>query len=282
MSESSSIALFRTYALRPEEDIDLGRSCFAIAQEEYKDLDIEKEVRRLDELADLVKVYLPASRDPGEMVEALSTFLFSLCGFAGNVEEYYDPRNSYLNDVLDSRKGIPITLSVLLMETSRRVGLPLLGVGMPGHFLVKYEDYRSEFFIDSFNGGEILERGACRARFERVLSPTTPWDASFLEPVTKRAMLLRMLYNLKSIFVNHRDTERALAAIEKILVLIPDAPQEIRDRGLLRANQGDLWSAVADLEDYLELSPEAPDVTYVRQQTEVIRRKLRGDNEGEE
>lgn len=279
--EDRALSVFRKLADRPEEDIDLGRAALSIGLDVYPDMDIEEQSSRFDSLTNEIREHLPESRDPQETLETICTYLFALCGFHGNTEEYYDPRNSYLNDVLDRRSGIPISLSIIVMEVARRCGFPLFGVSMPGHFLSKYEDFRTEFFIDAFNSGAILSRERCAQQFRRVLGETATFDPVYLEPSTKRSTLVRMLNNLKNVYAHRSDFEMALRMTEKILTLAPDDASEIRDRGFLWMKQGDLWKAVMDLEDYLERWPDAPDANYVKEQSNAIRKRLQSPGGGD-
>lgn len=277
MEKVDSLKIFSKYAQRPEEDVDLARASLAFSLIEYPELDLDEEMQRLAEMADEVRERLPESADVLSTIKTVCHYLFEEQGFKGNSNHYYDPQNSFLNRVLDRRMGIPISLSVLTMEMFRRIKLPLVGVAMPGHFLVKYEDAQQEYFIDAFNNGALLDRENCRQRFEQNLGETTPFKDDYLEPTTKRRMLVRMLYNLKSIYATRQQTDRTLEVVDRILLLMPDSLQDIRDRGLLRAHEGDLHNAVADLEDYMERFPEAPDANFVKQQAERLRRKMEGD-----
>lgn len=274
MNESYPQQVFEKYARRPEEDVDLARAALAFALIEYPDLDLDVEMQRLAELADGVRPRLTQPENALETIKTVTQYLFEEQGFKGNSTHYYDPQNSFLNRVVERKLGIPISLSALTMEIFRRIKMPLVGVGMPGHFMVKYEDSQQEYFIDPFNNGAILDREECRKRFEQNLGDSTPFKDDYLEPTTKRMVLIRMLYNLKSIYATRQETEKTLEVVDRVLVLMPDSLQDIRDRGLLRAHEGDLHNAVADLEDYMQRFPEAPDASFVKQQTERLRRKL--------
>ena len=153
--------LFTEAVTGPENRLDLGRAALLIASEEYPGLDILRYVAKLEVMAAAVRPGVTTTDDPTLKIEHLNAYLFEERGFRGNSQEYYDPRNSFLNDVLDRRLGIPITLSIVYMEVGRRVGMPLQGVGMPGHFIMKYADSEEDIYIDPFNKGRILSREAC-------------------------------------------------------------------------------------------------------------------------
>jgi regulator of sirC expression with transglutaminase-like and TPR domain len=185
-------------------------------------------------------------------------------GFRGNVEAYYDPRNLFLNDVLDRRLGIPITLSVIHLEVAWRLGLPLHGVNFPGHFLVAYPGEAFRLLIDPFQLGEIRFENQAQELLDRVYGGSVTLQPDYLRDATRRDILARLLQNLKGIYLNARDDVRALAAIERILLVRPSALEEVRDRGMLLARVGRVDEAIVDLEQYLSRTPDAPDAVRVR------------------
>src|SRR5437899_3280203 len=188
-------------AARPEHDVDLAEASLLIAGEEYPDLDPVRYLARLDELGSALRHEAGGARGE-DAVAALNRLLFQVEGFRGNTEDYYDPRNSFLNDVLDRRTGIPITLSLIYMEVGKRLGLSLEGVGMPGHFLVKCLPEGLEIFIDPFHQGEILLEEGCKKRLMEIYGNDFQFKRSFLDSVGKRQILSRMLTNLKGIYLN--------------------------------------------------------------------------------
>lgn len=247
------------------DDFDLAEAALTLALAEYPELDIGACLARLDELADRLRPRLPESAL--ERIAALSRFLFEEQGFAGNRSDYYDPRNSFLNEVLERRVGIPITLSVLYMEVGRRVGLPLAGVSFPGHFLVKCPISEGTVVIDPFAGGASVSLAELRERLRLALGepPTAERIAAALEASTKRDILVRMLRNLKAIYLDCRQHPAALSAIDRILVLAPDTPAELRDRGFVYQALECHRAALADFQRYLELDPDADDGEAVRE-----------------
>jgi regulator of sirC expression with transglutaminase-like and TPR domain len=226
--------LFTEAVTGPENRLDLGRAALLIASEEYPGLDILRYVAKLEATAAAVRHAVEAADDPLEKLEHLNTYLFEERGFRGNSQEYYDPRNSFLNEVLDRKLGIPITISVLYLEVGRRLGMPLHGVGMPGHFIVKYASPEADIYIDPFNKGRILSRQACEELIQQVYGEPVPFQETFLATVTKKQILARMLMNLKAIYMHHKNYLKALSVVERLLIIQPDAEQEVKDRAALR------------------------------------------------
>src|SRR5580704_5164430 len=216
--------------LTAREPIPLARGALLIAKEEYPNLDIEK---YLDQIADLTREAEPivrAGEDTIEKVQLFSEFLFGQKGFDGNRDAFGDPRNSFLNDVLERRLGIPITLAVLYIEIGRRLGLNLFGVSFPTHFLVKAVDERGELIIDPFNNGMILGLDEIRARLAQIYGQPVDVQPAMLKAVGARQILARMLRNLKNIYTGASDWQHALSALDRILMLEPRAVEELAER----------------------------------------------------
>jgi len=266
-----SLARQRLIAMvsKADEAINLAEAALLIAQEEYPDLDIAAYLASLDRMADVVDTRSWDDQKPQARIEVLNHYLFDNLGFRGNLEEYDDPRNSFLNEVLDRRTGIPITISTIYLEIGWRLGMPLQGVGFPGHFLVKYLDSGGETVIDPFGRGEVLTVEGCQRRLDHVYGGRLQFQPSFLAAATKRQILARILTNLKRTYLAASDHRRVLAAVERILVINPDLGSELRDRGILRMELNQTSQAVTDLELYVRTCPGADDV-------EEIRKRLRG------
>jgi len=248
------------------EESDLARCALAIARIAYPELDPSPSLEQLDALAAAVRPRLSPTASPEAASAALTGFLFGDCGFHGNQEEYYDPRNSYLNDVLERRTGIPISLSVVLIEVGRRLGLRLEGVGFPGHFLVRLAGRRSSVLLDPFFGGRPIVERELLARYRAFRGAevaSLPPDA--LEPAGPHAILTRMLRNLLRVQLDRKDHERALLAADLLLVLVPDSAGEVRLRGLLYEHLECSGAALDDFRRYLELAPGAPDAGQMRE-----------------
>jgi regulator of sirC expression with transglutaminase-like and TPR domain len=265
---------FREAVDRPEEQIDLGRAALAIATQEYPDLNIEDCLSQLDELGQAVELRIGNEKTPYRMIAALNTVLFKELGFEGNHAEYYDPKNSFLNDVIARKTGIPISLSVLYMEVARRVGLSLVGIGFPGHFLVKYDDSNSEILIDVFNRGEILGRENLDQLLQQLYDGQVSYEPGFVAVLGKRHILRRMLNNLKWIYLNKSEPIKALSILDQLVILDPNSANEIRDRGFLYLKLECYAQALQDLEDYLRLAPGAGDATKIKAQIESVKQRV--------
>jgi len=258
---------FRRAVERPEDALDLGRAALAIAESEYPRLDTTAYLARIDELAIAVTKHLTGDESgPHRSIAALNYVLFQKCAFRGNRDDYFDAKNSFLNEVIDRRIGIPITLSVLYMEVARRIGLPLLGVGFPGHFLVKYLDDREEIVIDPFNGGDIRTVDSLQELLAGLYGKPVALSPQLLDPVTKKQILRRMLNNLKFIYLRRRDLVKASAALDRMMIAEPNLPEDLRERGQVYLALEYFPQAKADFESYLRLAPEAPDAGKIRDQ----------------
>jgi regulator of sirC expression with transglutaminase-like and TPR domain len=284
MSRSDSAALAQAFAALvgqevEDERIDLVRAALTIAQTEYPGLDTDAYCGRIEELARRVKRLVPDLGDPSDSIVALNRVLFEEEGFRGNAEDYYDPRNSFLNDVLDRKLGIPITLAVVHMEVARRVGFPLVGVGMPGHFLLKHYDVEGrEILIDPFNRGSILTAKDCQRALDEIYGGQMPLQPEFLMAVNRRQVLVRMLKNVKAIYLSGRNFRKALPIVDLILAVYPRSPEDVKQRAMLRWSLGKTRGALADLEDYLKMSPDASDADEIRQTAASLRRMMAAMN----
>jgi regulator of sirC expression with transglutaminase-like and TPR domain len=257
----------------PEDQIDLGRAALAIARQEYPHLNIEDCLSQLDGLGRAVELRLGDQKNPYRIMAALNTVLFKELGFEGNRAEYYDPQNSFLNDVIARKRGIPISLSVLYMEVARRVGLSLAGVGFPGHFLVKYQAGDNEIIIDVFNKGEILAREDLDQLLQQLYRGQVSYQPDFVAALGKRDILRRMLNNLKLIYLGKGEPLKALPVLDQLLILDPSAANEIRDRGLLYIKIECYAQALEDLETYLRLAPGGDDAAMIKAQIESVRQR---------
>lgn len=252
---------FAAQAALPDGEIDVAAAALWISAEERGGgVEVERWLRRLDALAAELRPRLERLADGAgadlARLEELCRFLFEDHGFRGDRDDYYDPDNSLLDRVLERRRGIPLTLAVVMMEVGRRVGVPLLGVGFPGHFLVRHAAH-PDLFFDPFAGGRVVTSDDCRRILRRVC-PGLPFHPRLLRPVSRRCLLHRMLTNLRAIYMARGEWERAVAVLDRILLLGPDDAVHLRERGLLRLRCGDT-AGFHDLVRYLELEPEAPD-----------------------
>jgi regulator of sirC expression with transglutaminase-like and TPR domain len=265
MNFSSARQSFYQEINQPDEQINLAKAALDIAQEEYPDLDLEEYLNALDTMAAEVQERLPAERYPMRTIQTINRYLYDDLGFIGNTDDYYDPRNSFLNDVIDRRTGIPLTLALVYLEIARRIDFPMVGVGMPGHFLIRPEFEDVGIFVDAFNRGEILFEQDCKERLAQIYQQPVELQGNFIAPVSSRRFLTRMLTNLKIIYMNRQDLPKALSTVERILLLFPDAPVELRDRGLLYYQLGRWAEASQDLNIYLAMLPNAEDALLIRQ-----------------
>ena len=273
---SEDIAVqFAKVGASADDEIELARAALLIAATEYPQLDIDAEFAVLDSLAAGASRRLGEGRDPLFCVNALSDYLFDELGIHGNQEDYYDPRNSFLNEVLSRRLGIPISLSLLYIEVGKRLEVPLMGVGMPGHFMVRHREVE-DLFIDPFHGGLLLSEEECSQRLSQVTGAIVPWDSRYLAPVANREFIARMLRNLKGIYMAQGDSSRALSMIDWLLALQPQAVYERRDRGLVHYELGHYPQALDDLQGYLDSTPDSSGSEQLRELVGQLRRFLEG------
>jgi regulator of sirC expression with transglutaminase-like and TPR domain len=256
----------------------LAEGALWIAADAYPGLDVPHWLDRLDALGHRAAEQVTPDLGVDAAALTVGRLLFEEEGFRGNAEDYYDPRNSFLNDVLDRRLGIPITLSVVYVAVAARAGLAAAGVGLPGHFVVRAERAGRHRLLDPFHGGRLLDRAECEALVAQVRPDPGPLDPRWLAPVTTRQVLVRMLNNLKAVYAALGDWARALAAADRILLLVPGALEELRDRGMLHARLGHTWAALRDWEAYLQRAPEAPDAGEVRDRLRALRQALASRN----
>jgi len=261
---SASRQRFGQLLERPEDQIDLAECALLIACEEYPDLELQHYRSRLDDLGREARARVAAGQGLAGRVQLLARFMAEELEFKGNAEHYYDPRNSYLNEVLTRRLGIPISLSAVYIEVGRRAGLDVRGIGLPGHFIVQVAEGHEQALIDPFHGGAILSMDDCQRRLDRIFDGRLRLDRSMLQPAGTRQILARMLYNLKGIHVQAQDHLRALAIVELLLLVEPQSLDELRDRALLYAALDCFGLAVRDLTLFLERSPRAPDAAELR------------------
>jgi len=216
---------------------------------------------------------------PEQRIAALNHHLFEELAFSGNVDAFYDPRNSYLNEVLDRRIGIPITLSIVYLEVGRRVGLRLQGVSFPGHFLVKLRVRRGQLVLDPFCGGEPQSATALRSRLVQLMPPARAREIDLeevLEPASPRQIVARVLRNLKAIYLEAGNHSRALAVMNRMLLVVPESAEELRDRGLVYEKLDCFRAALADLSSYERRRPDAPDLAEVRARIARLRARCAG------
>ena len=267
---------FAELARLPDEEIGLALAALLIAAEEYEGLDVDAYSARIDDLAAGAQDRVRGARvdqNPRELIARYHAYLFEELGFRGNEDDYYDPKNSFLNDVLDRRTGIPISLAAIYVEVARRLGWPVRGVGFPGHFLAKWELDEGDVVVDPFFG-TVVSEGDCKELLTRVSNGQIAFRRELLAPLPTRGILARMLANLKGVWVKRGDFVRAISACDRILLLAPEAVTEYRDRGLLWGKLECHRPALADLEQYLARAPRAADAGTVREQAASLREQI--------
>lgn len=248
--------------MQSDELTNLAEAALWIARDEYPALNIAQYLDVLDSMAGALKARVSQTQSVSDTLTQLNAYLFEELGFHGNRDDYYDPRNSFLNEVIDRRQGIPISLSVLYLEIGWRVGLSLAGVSFPGHFLVKLTRPDGAWILDPYAQGEVLGMAELRRRLEQsaITIPGDDVDLSlWLRTASKREILVRMLRNLKGIYVEHGADDKVLSILNRILILAPDAPLERRERAALYERLDCFRAAADDYRLYLQRQPEAPD-----------------------
>jgi regulator of sirC expression with transglutaminase-like and TPR domain len=277
MGDDPALREFAAEVGRPDDQIDLARAALVVARLEYPDLSPAPYLRRLDELATASGRHArPAARgrDPLGQLHGVREYLFAELGFSGNRRDYFDPRNSFVNDVLDRRLGIPITLSLVLIEVGRRVGLELHGIGLPGHFITGLRMGDDRILLDAFSRGRIVTAEGCEAVVAKAVGHPVPLTEAHWNPVGKRQFLARMLNNLKAIYWRREAWDRAVQVLDRMLVLAPDAAVLGRDRGTAPHHLGEHHRAAVEWERYLTRCPQAEDYEEVRGRLRKVREQV--------
>jgi len=276
---------FETLVAGEDMAIDLSLAALLIANLEYPELDIAHYMAQLDSLAERVRALLgltgagtleklPVNMDVSAVIAAMNTVLLGHEHFLGNTQDYYNSSNIFLNEVLERHTGIPIALSLLYMEVGRRVGVWFDGIGLPFHFVVGCRFQQKRIYIDPFESGRVLSEQECRRRVRQVIGKKDKIPTQWFEPVSRKYLLIRMLNNLKHIYLHSEDYARALRICDCILVLAPRSPQERRDRGVIYLQLKRYGRALSDLAAYLQLAPLAEDHDEIQRQVKMIRQIL--------
>lgn len=274
------IPTWEQLARLPDEAIDVAVGAALVAKDQYDALDVREVLGELDRLsAPLASAGLERLGPRGQ-VEAVSD-RFRELGFRGNVDDYYDPKNSFLPDVLERRLGIPITLTVVWCELAKRAGVCARGVGFPGHFLARVDDRRATstsapIIVDPFEGGRVVDDPAARELLRRALGEGPELHPSLFAPSSARALLVRMLGNLKAIWASRGDHARAFVAVDRIVTLVPDSARDLRERAAIALRLGATDLARGDLARVLALEPQAPDVPSIKERLAHLAARARG------
>ena len=251
----------------------LDRAALELAAIDTPGLVPEPVLDRLNELAANLGDRLRNFNDGREFVEKAQAYLFDELGFHGNEQDFFDSRNSCLDQVLERRTGLPITLSVLYMEIARRLAMPVFGIGLPRHFVIQFNDGNYSTYIDPFHGGRTVTAAECF-----VLAGAEVADPILLRPVSKKAIVMRMLQNLRGVYLRREDWTRAVQTLDLLLIGAPELAPWYKQRGLLQLQLRRLQSSRADLEKYLALEPDARDAEQIRRQVQLIHARLASMN----
>lgn len=262
--------LLRLLAAR-DESVPLDVAALDLATIEYTQLDPAAYVALLDSYARELGERVPAAAGGAEFVRIANQYLFQELGLSGNETDYYNPANSCLNAVLASRRGIPITLAVIYLEIGRRLGRPTAGIGLPGHFILNYDDGDFAAFIDVFHQGRLLDAPACFELARRITGRDFSRDPEALAPVGKRQILIRMLHNLRVVYFRRQDWRRAVDVLTCLIQGNPGSAEEYKQRAIGQAQMRRYRAAINDLERYLELAPDAADRDGISRQLDHLR-----------
>jgi regulator of sirC expression with transglutaminase-like and TPR domain len=261
----------RAVLRRSAARLSLGEAALCIAWEEQGIDRVAASLAELDAIAAGARPWLAGTQHPCASVNALNRYLFGELGFRGNTADYGAASNSFLDRVLETRVGLPITLSIIYLEVGWRLGLPVAGVALPGHFLARFGSPGAELYVDPFNRGRLWSHAECVTQIATFYGEAPPaLVARVMEPPSKRAILARILRNLKNLYVERGDLGRAIAAIDRILLIEPDSVPDVRDRGLMRSRCGQLHAALEDLDRYARMAPGADDLDRIRREARAI------------
>jgi len=275
MARPSDIRAEFTRLVAPDApEPPLGHAALLIAAEETPTLDIEPYLEHLAGFAAELQQRIGNELDPYLLVGIINRYLFDDLGFRGDRDHYYNPANSLLDQVIDRRRGIPVSLGLIYLEVAGRLGLPVFGTRVPGHFLVGYQAADELLLIDTFNRGDVVLPGKLPAFLKRFYGDQVRYRREFLEPLAPRAILGRLLRNLKMVYIGRKDLRRAVSISDRLLLLYPTVSREYRDRGVLNFHLSQFSCAVPDFERYLRLNPTAPDAGKVRSMVLESRKRL--------
>ena len=274
----SPLSYFATL-VQSDDGFPLLEAAISLAHDEYPELDVQQAMGEVDQMLARLKRRIPVDAPPMHRLRVLNQFFFNSLGFGGNVNNYYDPDNSYINQVLRTRRGIPISLAVVWLELAQSLGLSARGVAFPGHFMVKVNLPKGQVVINPFDGAS-LSRDELAERLEPFRRKSGLVDefevplGLYLQATPPRAIIARMLRNLKEIYKSQKDWPRLIAVQDRLIILLPQAWEEHRDRGLAHAELGHNSQAVIDLETYLVNAEESMDIDALADKVQKLRRKV--------
>jgi len=263
---------------RPEPALDLARAALLIAAESDPQVDVEGELKRLDGWGEQLRSKIAPDANNLQKLARLRSFLFEELGFAGDGKDYFSPSNSLLHQVIERRRGIPLTLGILMMELGWRIGMPLEGVGFPGHFLVRLTGEPGDLLLDPFRHGMSVHEDDCRRMLVEITKGEVPYSPRLIESVDKRQMIVRLLHNLKAAYVKRGEEAGALAVVERLLLIDPNDLTQVRDHGLLLFRLHRFQPALASLMRYLAEAPGAADRAEVEGTVIALRQQMNSMN----
>ncbi len=259
-------------AFAKNQNYSLIEKCLKLSQLlEYPNLSIDEYIKKLDALAKPLRLSLDSTKTPTYLISMLNEYLFLQCGFTGDDEDYYNPKNNFLNEVIDKKSGIPITLSIIYSEIAKYVGLDLKMVGFPGHVLVKYNE---EIIIDPFSGGIRLGIDDLQDILDRSFDGQVEFIPEFLNDITQEDILVRMARNLKNSYAQSFSYDKALLCTDMALAIQHDSPEDVRDKGILEARKLNYETSLKYLNQYLEMNPNGEDVDFILELIKDIRSKI--------
>ncbi|HTM57747.1 MAG TPA: transglutaminase-like domain-containing protein [Candidatus Udaeobacter sp.] len=267
-------AEFERMVQQPEPMLELAHAALLIAAENDPQVDVNAELQCIEGWAAELKSRLDPSWNNLQKLARLRSFLFEELGFAGDGKDYFSPLNSLLHEVIHRRKGIPLTLGIIMMELGWRIGMPFEGVGFPGHFLVRLAGEPGDLLLDPFQHGTSVHEEDCRRMLNEITKGAVEFSPRLIESVDKRQMIVRLLHNLKSSYVRRGEDEGALGAVERLLILEPHDPTQTRDRGLLLYRMQRYSAALESLRTYLDGAGDVPDREDIERTAAAIKLKL--------
>ena len=257
-----------------DEDISLGEAAMYIAGEQYPDLQVSSSLATIDALAEEADQYVGSRDEPARCLHRLSEYLYQVKGFQGNRDDYYNPDNSFLNRVLERKLGIPITLSIVYIAVGQKLGLVLEGIGLPGHFLLRHGPPEWELYVDPFEQGRLISKTGCEDIVNNLFEGSSHFRDEFLAPYTKKQILVRLLTNLRGIYINQHDYGRAIAAADRIDIIGPGIGSNLKNRAWLHTQLNQYRLAIRDLELYLNSVPEPEDSEDVKDSVAALWRRM--------
>ena len=274
MSDSDHRSDFVRLVQQPEPAIDLARAALLVAAESDPNVDVDGEMHQLDSWAAELRGRLEPGWNNLQKLARLRAFVFEELGFRGDRMDYYSPSNSLLHQVLKRRRGVPLTLGIVMLELGWRIGIPFEGVGFPGHFLVRLTGEEADLLLDPFRRGMSVDERDCKQMLLEATNGKLEFEPELLVSVGKRAMLTRLLTNLNGAYLRAGSDDLALTTVDKLLVLQPDDIEEVRDRGLLLYRLGRYYPALSCLEQYLDALPAARDRATIERHMTALKQLM--------